>query len=366
MAGVATYRTGCHSDKAFRVGTAFCGLARNYWQLFMARCAVGGAEASLTPAAWSIIADSFPPRMIPRAFSIFMMGPYLGGGLALIFGGLLLTSAQQWDLSAVPLLGAMKPWQIVFLAASLPGLLIIALLLFVREPRRRESRIAGDDGGEMTMRDVWRIFVERRGFYGNFYAGMSLLVINLYAFPSWMPTVMIRRFGISAGEVGVQYGIAVLVTGSIGVLSGPWIAQAIERWGKRRDQLLLVPFYAALALIPICVAVTLAGSFHAILAVAALASFAYSVPQALASSALQLVTPNRMRGMASSVYVFMVSVAGLGFAPTIVALLTDHVFKDPMRVGDSLAATCIAASLASAFFLWRALRSYRRLIAAVD
>ncbi|MFD2137146.1 MFS transporter [Novosphingobium resinovorum] len=61
------------------IGTSACGLARSYWQLFLARFGVGGAEACLTPAAWSIIADAFPPRLIPRAFSVYMMGPYLGG-----------------------------------------------------------------------------------------------------------------------------------------------------------------------------------------------------------------------------------------------------------------------------------------------
>jgi len=343
------------------MGTSFCGLARNYWQLFLARFGVGGAEACLTPAAWSIIADSFPERMMPRAFSIYMMGPYLGGGLALIFGGLLLDSAAQWDLSAVPLLGALKPWQLVFLCAGLPGVLIGFLLLFVREPVRKRSMIVTEHE-EMPWSEVWKIFVQWRGFYANFYAGMACMVITLYAFPAWMPTVLIRKFGASAGDVGMQYGVAILLTGSVGVLTGPWLARLIERTG-RKDHLLIVPLGSALALIPICGMLSLANSYIATLVVATLASFVYSVPQALASSALQLVTPNRMRGIASSIYVFSVSVTGLGLAPTFVALLTDYVFQDEMRVGDSLAVTCALSAIASALFLWQALKGYRRLIA---
>ncbi|WP_070152376.1 MFS transporter [Sphingobium phenoxybenzoativorans] len=343
------------------IGTSLCGLSRTYWQLFMARFGVGGSEACLTPAAWSIIADSFPERMIPRAFSIFMMGPYLGGGLALIFGGLLLESAEHWDLSAVPLIGAMKPWQIVFLAAGLPGLLIVAMMFFVREPVRHASRIA-EDKGQMAMADVWRVFIQHRGFYGNFYAGMSSLVVCLYAFPAWMPTVLIRRFDAAASTVGVQYGALVLVTGSLGVLTGPWLARMLEKRG-RVESLMLLPFCAAVGLILISIALGFTTSYASALAVATAASFIYSMPQALASSALQLATPNRMRGIASAVYVFVVSVTGLGAAPTIVALLTDHVFGDEKRVGDSLSITCAAAALLSAFFLWRALRSYRLLLA---
>ncbi len=342
------------------IGTSFCGLARSYWQLFAARFGVGGSEACLTPAAWSIIADSFPQRMIPRAFSIFMMGPYLGGGLALIFGGLLLEGAQHWDMTGLPLLGTLKPWQLVFLVAGLPGVAIALLMLFVKEPPRRITGVAGDQD-QMSMADVWRVFVERRGFYGNFYAGMSALVITLYAFPAWMPAMLMRRFGATAGEVGVEYGIAVLVTGSLGVFSGPWIARLLENRG-RRDALMLVPFGAALVLIGLSVALGLSTSYAMALGIAATASFAYSIPQALASSALQLVTPNRMRGVASAAYVFCVSVTGLGAAPTIVALLTDNVFHDERRVGESLAVTCCAAALLSAFFLMRAIRAYRQLL----
>lgn len=347
------------------VGTSACGLARSYWQLFLARFGVGGSEACLTPAAWSIIADSFPERMMPRAFSVFMMGPYLGGGLALIFGGLLLDSAAHWDLSAVPLLGSLKPWQLVFLFAGLPGIAIALLLLFVREPIRRQIRAVGTVQERLPLSEVMRIFRVERGFYGNFYAGMSTLVICLYAFPAWMPSVLIRRFGVSAGDVGMQYGLAILITGSVGVLTGPWLAQWIARRG-RRDQLLLVPLGAALALIPSCIALAFTPSYGAALAVATVASFLYSLPQALASSALQLVTPNRMRGIAAAIYVFCVSVTGLGLAPTIVALLTDHLFQDEVRVGDSLAITCGVAAIASAFFLSRALRAYQRILARLE
>lgn len=342
------------------LGTSLCGLARNYWQLFFARAAVGGAEASLTPAAWSIIADSFPTRMIPRAFSIFLMGPYIGGGLALIFGGLLLEAAEGWDLSAVPYLGALQPWQVVFLVAGLPGFLIMLMMLRIREPARKLA--AKDTAERMPFAQVWQTFVEHRDFYGNFYAGMALLVIVLYAFPAWMPAMLMRRFGASPAEVGVEYGVAVLITGSIGVLAGPVIAGRLQRAG-RVDALMRVPFFAALALIPISLALAFAPSYGFAMVVATLASFAYSLPQALASSGLQMATPNRMRGISSSVYVFVASVMGLGAAPTIVALLTDHVFADERSVGLSLSVTCAGAAAVSAFFVGRALKGYRRILA---
>ena len=49
------------------LATAACGLARSFLQLFTARVFVGVGEATLTPAAYSMIADYFPPERLGRA-----------------------------------------------------------------------------------------------------------------------------------------------------------------------------------------------------------------------------------------------------------------------------------------------------------
>ncbi|MNP58863.1 L-galactonate transporter [compost metagenome] len=57
--------------------TVLCGMSQEYWQLFLARAGVGAAEACLAPAGWSLIADYFSRQRLPRAMSIFMLGPSL-------------------------------------------------------------------------------------------------------------------------------------------------------------------------------------------------------------------------------------------------------------------------------------------------
>ena len=341
------------------IGTLFCGLARSYAQLFIARMSEGGAEACLTPAAWSIIPDAVPEQLVPRAFSIYFMGPYLGGGLALIFGGILLDSASTWDLVGVPVLDGLSPWQLVFVAVSLPGLLVAAMLFFIREPRRKGST-ATQEIEPMPLGEVWTVFKKWRGFYGNFYLGMAALIIALYAFPAWIPTVLIRAYGAEPGEVGVQYGVLVLVTGSLGVLAGPLLARFFGL-DKEVQGLILIPILASGLLVLVCLALPFAPSYEAALGLAGLASLLYSVPQALGASALQLATPGRMRGIASAVYVFAVSIVGLGAAPTIVAVITDQVLGDERLVAQSLAITCGIAGLLAIFFLWQSRRHYIQL-----
>ncbi|MFY9571890.1 MAG: MFS transporter, partial [Blastocatellia bacterium] len=120
--------------------TAACGLARNFAHMLLLRMGVGVGEAALSPAAYSMITDYFPPRRRATAISVYSMGIYIGSGLAFIVGGLVAgaASAQEtWDL---PLVGATRPWQVVFFIVGLPGVLLALLMYTVREPVRRGIR----------------------------------------------------------------------------------------------------------------------------------------------------------------------------------------------------------------------------------
>ena len=61
--------------------TAACGLANRFVTLFLARMGVGVGEATLNPAAYSLITDYFPKEKQGRAMGIYGMGIYMGAGL---------------------------------------------------------------------------------------------------------------------------------------------------------------------------------------------------------------------------------------------------------------------------------------------
>jgi MFS family permease len=71
------------------------------------------------------------------------------------------------------------------------------------------------------------------------------------------------------------------------------------------------------------------------------------VPTAL----LQLLTPNRMRGQVSSMYLFLINIVGLGLGPTLVGLGNDYVFVRPTAVGQSLALVGVIG-LVPSLLLW--------------
>ena len=126
---------------AWSLFTAGCGVAKTYLQMFWLRVGVGIGEASLSPAAYSLITDYFPPKRRATAISVYGMGIYIGSGLAFIVGGAVTEMVIKQGAWQLPLVGATRSWQVVFFIVGLPGVLLSLLLYTVREPLRRGARM---------------------------------------------------------------------------------------------------------------------------------------------------------------------------------------------------------------------------------
>ncbi|MCP5182100.1 MAG: MFS transporter [Pseudomonadales bacterium] len=318
--------------------TIACGLSRNYGQLLVARMGVGVGEATLSPAAWSVLADYFHPERLSRPISVYLMGPYIGAGIAMIAGAEVLDFTREVSTIDVPLLGELAPWQFTFIAVGLPGVLIAALLGTVREPIRTGR------GGAMQVVPPWReVFAYMRRharIYIALHLGVPFIVVMLYGLQAWTPTILVRVHGWDLADAGRNYGLIALVAGSAGVLSGPFVARLVDRAG-RGDAALLVAILGA-ALATVCLAaIPLQGTATGALWCIAGASFSVTLPLALVTSAMQQVTPNAMRGVVNGAYVVTTNVIGLALGPTLVAACTDYVFRDPAAVDRSLAAVSL-------------------------
>jgi MFS transporter, Spinster family, sphingosine-1-phosphate transporter len=91
----------------------------------------------------------------------------------------------------------------------------------------------------------------------------------------------------------------------------------------------------------------LAPNYWSALLLSALASFFMNFALPTAASALQASTPNRMRGVVTSAYAFVLTTVGLGMAPTLIALVNDRVLGDPAAIGTSLGLLCGCSALAA-------------------
>lgn len=119
--------------------TVASGFATSFAGLAAARIGVGIGEASASPAAFSMISDSFPKERRATALSIYSSGLYIGGALALPIGGAVLSRwERRWPDAATAPLG-LEGWQAAFIAVGLPGLLLALWVLSLREPPRGAS-----------------------------------------------------------------------------------------------------------------------------------------------------------------------------------------------------------------------------------
>lgn len=334
--------------------TAACGMARLYWQFLLCRIGVGVGEAALSPAAYSLIADSFPAERRATAISVYSMGVYLGSGLAFLLGGLVIKFASAQGDVLLPVLGEVRPWQLIFLILGAAGVLFSLLLLAVREPSRRGVGA----GVAVPLAEVGRYLRANRRtvLYHNF--GFAGLAFAGYGSAAWIPTFFIRTYGWDAGHVGVVYGSIVAVFGCLGIVFGGRLADWMAKRG-RTDANMRVGLYAAMAALPCVASFPLMDNALWAAALMAPTVFCLSMPFGVAPAAIQEIMPSAMRGQASAIYLFVITLIGLGIGPTAVALVTDYLFADDQALRYSLLIVSTLAVSSSLFLLAKGLQPYR-------
>jgi MFS family permease len=329
---------------AWSIMTALCGLATSFLALFLARVGVGIGEAALSPAAYSLISDHFPPERRARAISAYAMGPYLGAGLALIIGGQVIEAASRFGSIELAGLGVFEPWQIVFFAVGLPGIVIALLFLLIREPERRGLAPKSADIGLIAF------IGRRRTLFLLLFLGFSVFGIAGISFLVWIPAVAIRVHGWSPGDIGLAYGVILLLLSVPGVYVGGWISDLLTTRGLI-DAPLIVAITVMLSLTPLVVITPIMDDITWMLATLSLVSFGFGMLNGLPGTTLQLVVPNQLRGQIIAAYFLIGTMMSLGIGPTIVAFVSDTFLGGPSQIGVSLAIVSGITIVASAAML---------------
>jgi len=341
--------------------TAACGMAKLYWQFLLCRIGVGVGEAALSPAAYSLIADSFPAERRATAISVYSMGVYLGSGLAFLVGGLVIQFASAQGDVTLPVLGEVRPWQLIFLILGVAGVLFTLLMLAVKEPSRRGAgagvAVPLSEVGRYIRANRRTVLLHNFGFAGLAFAG--------YGSAAWVPTFYIRTYGWDAGQVGIVYGSIVAVFGCLGIVFGGRLANWMAKRG-RSDANMRVGLYAALGALPLVVLFPLMDSAFWASVLMAPTVFCLSMPFGVAPAAIQEIMPNSMRGQASAIYLFVITLIGLGVGPTAVALVTDFVFADDAALRYSLLIVTTLAVSMSIILLSKSLKPYRESVTRLE
>lgn len=339
--------------------TAITSLAQKYWQLFAVRAGVGVGEASLLPAAYSMISDLFSDKSRGLALGIFSSGSSIGAGLALIVGGLAIGAINEAGPQTLPLFGTLEPWRLTFVYVGLPGILVAILIRFVPEPKRHLESGAVAEGASVPIREVFAHYRQHAAPVVLHHLGMSFSAMAAYGIMAWAPVMLIRTQGWSPPDVGLAIGASIGVAGTIGVIGGGWFGDMLTRRGQlagRLNAAVLAMVFGATgaAMYPLQATASTIVPFFML---AILGGF---MVVGTGAAALMDIMPNRLRGQATAIYLFVVSITGVGLGPTAVAMFTDYVFGDPIHVAKSLAIVPPAAFALAALCFLAARRPFQR------
>lgn len=336
------------------------GLARNFWQLFLARLGVGGGEAALSPAAYSMMSDIIPRERLAFAASIYSLGPVIGASSAVLLGGILLSMLTASGPIVVPLLGTLQPWQQVFLITGLSGIPLAFLIFLIPEPVRR-SHLSAD---QVTMRQLFSRICQHRVYVSTHLLGFGMIGILGGAATAWYPTFLIRNFQLSPDRVGILAGAALAIAGVLGCPVAGAVTDLLYRAGQKAGHII----YAIGAAFMMTAAGLVSFSTDSVaLSVTCFGIlFFFAIVSPLALAHFQLTFDRREIGRMTAIYLLVYTVMSIAGGATMVAWFTDFIFGDPQKLGLSLLMTYAIAGPLAMLLLLLCLRPAVRAVAAME
>ena len=321
--------------------TAVCGLAQNFWQIFLARLGVGVGEAGGVAPAYSLISDYFPSDQRARALSVYSFGIPIGSALGIVFGGII---ASKID------------WRYAFFAVGLAGIIIAPVFkLTVAEPERGRFDHKKYSDAPPSLSAIVHTLLHKPSFW-IMSLGAACSSMMGYGLFFWMPSFLVRSYGIDLIDASLFYGAILLVGG----IAGTWLGGSLaDRFGaKRRGAYVVVPAIAFIATVPFYIVAILSPNLVTTF-------FAMLIPTALGLawlgpvlSAIQHVARPNMRATASAIFLFINNLIGIGVGTVAIGVLSDNL---QARFGDDSLRYAILAGtgfyvLAAIFFLLSAKR----------
>lgn len=324
--------------------TALCGVATNFWQLFLYRLGVGVGEAGGVAPSYALIADYFPLERRARALAIYSTGIPVGLALGVLLGAYI---------------AAMVDWQTAFISVGIAGIVLAPFFLWI--VRDKPGVVAppvarAEPGGSVFA--VFPILARKPAFWlMAFGAGCSSLAG--YGLALWTPKIVMARFDWGLIPAGQFMASLLLLGGATGIFMGGVVADRLGRLD--RGWYVKIPAIAWLISAPLFVAGFMSEQ-------PMLAWCLLLIPNALNTlwigpviAAVQHLVPANMRTSASGSFLMINNLIGLGVGPwlmgAISVALKDDYGTDSLRHAAIIA---VGFYLVAAVLALLSVRSLRR------
>ncbi len=202
--------------------TALSGFAVGYLSLLAARASVGVGEAAYVTIAPSLLSDYFPARQRARVMAIFFCAIPVGSALGYVVGGLV---DKHYG------------WRMAFFVAGVPGLMLAALCLLLRDPPRgaQDKEVPQTTAPSAARRGTWATYGQliRNRPYALTVLGYAAYTFAVGGLAVWMPAFLERTRGMPRSEATVSFGTIVVITGFVGTFVGGWLGDYCAKYSRQ-------------------------------------------------------------------------------------------------------------------------------------
>jgi MFS family permease len=348
------------------------GLAQSFGQFIASRMFLGAGGSAHAPAAYSQLADSFPPKKITRAFALLQLGFIGGTTIGVMWGGPLVVQSAAWN--DAPILG-MKvfgwQWLMVYMGGA--GLVAALLLLLAKEPTRKlppgKSNIVPSDSSTgrkiatFLGLDALKAINARKAVFYPMFGALALAALETFGLAFWRVPFMVRTYGWNEAQIGALMGPMMLVANLIGITLGgvfiEWLARRYSDANVRGAAILFCGSTVCAITSPL---MPTGESSLAVMALGGVFGLAGAVPQ---NAAIQRIAPPEMRGQITAFYLFMFTFFG-AMGSQLVGSVAYRIVGDEAGLWKALVITAGVLLPLASLLMIRAIKPYRDEVARLE
>ncbi len=323
------------------LATAAAGLAQSYGSLVGARATVGIGEAAYSAIAPAVLADYFPARLRGRVFGIFYAAIPIGAALGFLIGGYVDHRAG---------------WRAAFFVVGLPGLVVAALTLILRNPAPGAHDSRKMTGGPHAPAQVdvhglgSYLSLTRNREYILTVLGYAAYTFAFGGISIWMVTFLIRVRSLDAVTANKWLGLIVVVTGFVGTFLGGVIGDALER--RIRHGYLWLSAISMLVATPLVYVALTAPSPSVYWAALAIADFLLFLSTSPINAVIVADVAPMARAAAMAASILAIHALGDGISPTIIGWVSDRA-----TLARAVLIIPVAVLVSAAIWTWAAVRN---------
>jgi len=335
------------------LASGWSGLAGTFTALVITRVFVGAGEAAYGPAAPTIISDLYPIEKRGRMLSFFYLAIPVGSALGYAFGGGIAgaiakpEAGWEWWLHNLAVgIGHPDGWRMPFYLVTIPGLVLAALCLRMRDPRGVRAPLAKAKA-PVRLGDVLALF--RIKSYVLNTAAMTAMTFAIGGISFWLPRYLYKDraadFGgtPSLGSINLTFGAITVAAGLLATLLGGWVGDRVRR--RYPSAYFLVSGFGIFFSFP-CIIAILRTPFPLAWIFVFLAVFFLFFNTGPANAALANVTPPAARATAFALNILIIHALGDAISPPLIGWIAGQT-----SLATAFLLVSITTVLASAFWL---------------